>query len=165
MTMDSQTQYAQLTEVFHDVFDDDSIVVTWPGAPERCDGVFNDCLSRGGALSAPTDETDDYPGGGDGYVECTLSGEWLGSGSVVGGGDCADTDARAWTTCETCADHDADDWWAGCDAYPAADGPDCDDQHAAVYPGALELCDGLHDDCDGWTGTPHLDVDGEFVDA
>ena len=26
--MDSQTQYAQLTEVFHDVFDDDSIVVT-----------------------------------------------------------------------------------------------------------------------------------------
>lgn len=26
--MDSQAQYAQLTEVFHDVFDDDTIVVT-----------------------------------------------------------------------------------------------------------------------------------------
>ncbi|HEX2870083.1 MAG TPA: acyl carrier protein [Polyangiaceae bacterium] len=26
--MDSQSQYAQLTEVFHDVFDDDTIVVT-----------------------------------------------------------------------------------------------------------------------------------------
>lgn len=26
--MDSQTHYAQLTEVFHDVFDDDTIVVT-----------------------------------------------------------------------------------------------------------------------------------------
>ena len=36
------------------------------------------------------------------------------------------------------------------DGYLRADG-DCDDYQAATYPGAPEVCDGLNNDCDGWT--------------
>ena len=43
------------------------------------------------------------------------------------------------------ADEDCDG-----DGYLRADG-DCDDYQAASYPGAPEACDGLDNDCDGWT--------------
>ncbi|MCC6555820.1 MAG: putative metal-binding motif-containing protein [Polyangiaceae bacterium] len=33
------------------------------------------------------------------------------------------------------------------DGHP--DGPDCDDSNPAVHPGAVELCNGADDDCDG----------------
>ena len=44
---------------------DDHDASVYPGAPARCDGIVNAC---GATLSE--DETDDDPGGGDGYVEC-----------------------------------------------------------------------------------------------
>jgi len=34
------------------------------------------------------------------------------------------------------------------DGFEISDG-DCDDQNANVYPGALELCNGYDEDCDG----------------
>ena len=61
---------------------------------------------------------------------------------------------------------DATDWYPdgdgdgyGADAYPwalcnavdgyIAQGGDCDDQDAAIYPTAIEICDGVDNDCDG----------------
>jgi endonuclease I len=38
---------------------------------------------------------------------------------------------------------------------------DCDDADAAVYPGALERCNGLDDDCDGVLAWSEDDVDGD----
>jgi len=62
--------------------------------------------------------------------------------------DCDDADPNNWVSCSTCADADGDTAFAGCDAYGGIDGPDCDDTDADVYPGALEVCDGVNNDCD-----------------
>jgi alpha-tubulin suppressor-like RCC1 family protein len=49
----------------------------------------------------------------------------------------------------------------------ACGGADCDDRNAAVHPGALELCDGLDNDCDGVADGAdamamwYLDLDGD----
>ncbi|MFT5458784.1 MAG: hypothetical protein ACI9K2_005292, partial [Myxococcota bacterium] len=40
------------------------------------------------------------------------------------------------------------------------DDSDCDDEDPAINPGAVEWCDGLDTDCDGWDG--ELDVPGVF---
>jgi hypothetical protein len=39
------------------------------------------------------------------------------------------------------------DDWSGGDINSNA--PDCDDTNAAVHPGAMEICDGLDNNCDG----------------
>ena len=47
-----------------------------------------------------------------------------------------------------------------------ADGTDCDDGNAAVYPGADEYCDGVDNDCDGTTDEDDaLDVSTWYLDA
>ncbi len=46
------------------------------------------------------------------------------------------------------------------------DASDCDDQDAAVHPGAQELCNGLDDDCDGSTdGDDAADPSPWYLDA
>jgi len=43
-----------------------------------------------------------------------------------------------------CVDSDGDRYGTGC-----AWGPDCDESNPAVHPGAVELCNGIDDNCDG----------------
>ena len=67
---------------------------------------------------------------------------------------------------------DADWSLTGCepaDGY-VADGSDCDDLNAAVYPGAEEVCDGADNDCDtevdeGLLVSGHIDADGDGYGA
>ena len=44
-----------------------------------------------------------------------------------------------------------------------ADGTDCDDTDATIYPGAFERCDGLDNDCDSSTPEDEQDSDGDGV--
>jgi hypothetical protein len=47
--------------------------------------------------------------------------------------------------CPGCVDRDGDGYGAGADCL----GPDCDDSDRTIHPGAIELCDGRDNNCDG----------------
>ena len=83
-----------------DCNDGDTTVYT--GAAELCDGQDNDCDS-----SIPSNEVDSD---GDNHVACTLdTGGWDGTGSVVAGVDCDESDATIYTgATELCDGQDND---------------------------------------------------------
>jgi len=78
-------------------------------------------------------------------------------------------------------DSDADGVGDVCDNCPSAPNPgqqdadgdgfgaacECDDAHASVYPGAVQVCDGINNDCDDplWPAVPadEVDSDGDQV--
>ncbi|MEO8066644.1 MAG: MopE-related protein [Flavobacteriales bacterium] len=135
---------------------DDNNPQTHPGATEVCDGVDNDCdgqVDEDGVCGCLDDDA-------DGFTTCQ--------------GDCNDANANinpdATEVCDgvdnDCnglvddgfpqqyADNDGDGFGnmlqpLPCDTPGVANADDCDDQNAATFPGAVEVCDGLDNDCDG----------------
>ncbi|MBN2799239.1 MAG: hypothetical protein JXX28_08855, partial [Deltaproteobacteria bacterium] len=142
---------------------DDTDRHTYPGAPERCDRVMNDCDAAG----LPDDEADLDS---DGVTACE--------------GDCGDDPAAGGASigphlpercdgvdndCDLAVDEadavDAQTWYADADldgyggttttracyvpsGYVGTPG-DCEDLILAIHPGVDEVCDGLDNDCDG----------------
>ncbi|MBN2798582.1 MAG: putative metal-binding motif-containing protein [Deltaproteobacteria bacterium] len=155
---------------------DDLDPLTFPGAPEQCDGALNDC---DGAL--PEDELD---GDGDGFMGCEgdcdddAAAAFPGGTEVCDGldNDCDGTpDEHAADASPWYADGDGDGQGAGA-ATRACEAPggmvaaatDCDDSDSAVFSGAAEVCNGHDDDCDGVVDldatdkrTWYMDLDGD----
>ena len=95
---------------------DDNNFAVYPGAPEICDGIDNNC----------NQETD------EGLVFTTYYADFDGDGF----GDLGNPLYSCFVSAPSGF---------------VADSTDCYDLNASSYPGASELCDGLDNDCNGFT--------------
>jgi len=124
--------------------------ITYPGAPELCDGIDNNC----------DNVLNEVDGDFDGWLACE---------------DCDDTNSDIYPA----ADLDADGF-SSCPDSSTAPEVDCDDNEALAFPGNPEVCDGLDSDCNGscsdttildetsctaasetWTTVDDRDIDGD----
>ncbi len=170
---------------------DDADPNAFPGAPEACNGVDDDCdgtIDNGPVAVFFDGDNDGY--GGDATTKCGVY-----DGYVDIGGDCNDDDADvhpgATEVCngvdDDCIDGeqdatDAPPWYADTDldghgdvnttvigCAPGAgwsESPDdCDDTNSDTHPGALEVCDDADNNCDGATDEDATDAPTWFRDA
>ncbi len=154
---------------------DDADASIFPGAIEVIgDGIDEDC--DGGERCYADGDNDGYRGGDAEVVssdaDCTNSGE---AGATDPTGDCDDSSAAFHPGASESDCADPNDY--NCDGATGLDDHDgdgygaceeCDDGHSAINPGAVELCNGVDDDCSGSiddgasdAGTLYADADGD----
>lgn len=146
---------------------DDALAAVAPGAPERCNGVDDDCdgdVDGAASVDAPTWYADaDADGFGDPLAP-TIAACAQPAAAAANAADCDDGDADAWPgapeSCEATADQNCDgvlpDADADQDGSPAC--ADCDDADPTAYPGAPDV-DPYDDRIQDCVGTWEHDAD------
>jgi hypothetical protein len=156
---------------------DDGDDAIHPGAEETCNGVDDDCdgeIDEGVKTLFYRDADDDGYGSSEDIVRACAAPE----GYVAMGDDCDDTRADVHPAAEEACNGSDDNCDGNVDEgvtttyYPDVDGDgygdadqsvaacappegyitqagDCDDASADVHPEAIEVCNGLDNDCDG----------------
>ena len=143
---------------------DDSNAAVFPGAIEICgDGIDQSCTGSDEACPTPecTDLDNDgfaVEGGSCGVIDCDDSDNTVYPGATDICGDGIDQDCKGGDlVCSgpSCTDLDGDTYAIeGGDCGPV----DCDDDNAAVNPGAAERCsDGLDNNCDNLIDTADME--------
>ncbi|HEU5181313.1 MAG TPA: MopE-related protein [Candidatus Polarisedimenticolia bacterium] len=134
---------------------DDSHAAVYPGAPQICDGLNDNC-SAPGWPTVPANEVDADADGSPQCADCNdgNSTVYPGAPQLCDGinNNCS---APGWPTVPA-NEHDGDgDGRLACN--------DCNDGNAVIYPGAPQVCDGLNNDCQHplW---PSLSSTNEFDD-
>ncbi|GDX80025.1 hypothetical protein LBMAG42_18360 [Deltaproteobacteria bacterium] len=165
---DGADSFCDRPEGYAEVGDDcdDANSAVFPGAEDVCDGQDNDCdgvVDNGLESAAYYADLDGDGYGSDSSViyDCTAP-----EGMVAVGGDCDDAD-KAYNPgaleedCEDPNDYNCD----GSVGYDDADGDgfaactECDDSVAAVNPDAMEVCNGIDDNCNSLVDDDDADLD------
>jgi hypothetical protein len=152
---------------------DDSDATISPGAAELCNGLDDDCDGEVDEDSASDATTWYADTDGDGYGDAdsaTVSCEQP-VDTVANADDCDDSDEDLNPDTVWYIDYDGDGH--GDDAFILAQCSqpsgyvdtlsDCDDTDPAIHPDAIEVCNGLDDDCDGDIDDDDADLDTTTV--
>ena len=165
------------------------------GVDDDCDGVTDPSSSAGGSTWYADADSDGYGDAGSPVVACAQPSGTVADATDCNDDDPA-VAPNSPETCNGLDDNcdgvvdpseaiDATSWYADIDndgygdpgsilaptctapAFASEVGTDCDDGSAAIYPGALDVCNGIDDDCDGVVdptfedGTWYADLDGD----
>lgn len=141
---------------------DDNNALVNPGASEVCNGRDDNCngqIDETGDIAFYRDADGDTYGNPDVFVlACSPS-----AGYAANNADCNDSDSKEHPGQTWYKDTDSDGYSDGTENTASCTRPagykvaselkamtsDCNDSNASIYPGALELCDGKDNDCDG----------------
>ncbi|MEM6733584.1 MAG: hypothetical protein AAF658_18640, partial [Myxococcota bacterium] len=91
-----------------------------PGVPEVCDGTDTNGdgnVDEENAIGCVAYYRDDDEDGAGSLSDTKCLCAPLGDYSTTDSSDCDDNDIKVISSCDTCRDNDADNYWVGCDDY------------------------------------------------